>query len=59
MSLNVYRQIPRKICAPENCRMVEGPETCTESVSESTIQQPQELCDLQPQQHCREGPQET
>lgn len=46
-------KIPRKICAPENCRVVEGPEVCTESVSDGFIEEPVELCDLQPQQHCR------
>ncbi len=33
--------------------MVEGPEHCEESVSESVVDYPVELCSLQPQQHCR------
>jgi len=45
-------KIPRKICAPDNCRVEEGPEDCSETSDESTIEQPIELCDLQPQKHC-------
>jgi len=45
-------KIPRKICAPDNCRVVEGPEECQEQTDESTIEHPVELCDLQPQKHC-------
>lgn len=43
---------PRKICAPDNCRVEEGPETCKEDSKESLVQKPVELCDLQPQKHC-------
>ena len=45
-------KIPRKICAPDNCRVEEGPEDCQETSDQSTIEQPIELCDLQPQKHC-------
>lgn len=45
-------KIPRKICAPDNCRVEEGPEDCRETTDQSTIEQPIELCDLQPQKHC-------
>ena len=45
-------KIPRKICAPDTCRVVEGPERCEESVHQSTLDEPIELCDLQPQKHC-------
>ena len=33
--------------------MVSGPEHCSEKNIVSTVQKPTELCDLQPQQHCR------
>ena len=42
----------RKICAPDNCRVVEGPEDCSESTTESLVQHPKELCELAPQKHC-------
>jgi len=44
---------PRKICAPDNCNMVQGPEDCRDKVMVSTIQKPEEHCNLQPQRHCR------
>ena len=47
------KKVPRKICAPDNCRMVSGPQECSEKNIVSTVQKPTELCDLQPQQHCR------
>ena len=45
-------KIPRKICAPDNCRVVEDIERCDEHYEQSVIEQPVELCDLQPQKHC-------
>jgi len=45
-------KIPRKICAPDNCRVVEDFERCDEFNEQSLIEQPVELCDLQPQKHC-------
>jgi hypothetical protein len=47
------KKVPRKICAPDNCRMVPGAEECNSKMLMSTVQKPTELCDLQPQQHCR------
>ena len=47
------KKVPRKICAPDNCRMVPGPEQCNQKMMVSTIQKPSEVCDLQPQTHCR------
>ena len=47
------KKVPRKICAPDNCRMVSGPQECSQKNIVSTVQKPTELCDLQPQQHCR------
>jgi hypothetical protein len=47
------KKVPRKICAPDNCKMVPGKEVCNEKMMVSTIQQPSEVCDLQPQTHCR------
>ena len=47
------KKVPRKICAPDNCRMVAGPEQCNKKMMVSTIQKPSEVCDLQPQTHCR------
>ena len=45
-------KIPRKICAPDNCRVVEDAEKCEISTDQSTIEEPIEICDLQPQKHC-------
>ena len=33
--------------------MVAGPEECHEKLMVSTIEKPSEVCDLQPQRHCR------
>jgi len=41
------KKVPRKICAPDNCRMVAGPEECHDKVLVSTVQKPTEICDLQ------------
>ena len=47
------KKVPKKICAPDNCKMVPGEEACHEKNLVSTIQSPSEICDLQPQRHCR------
>jgi len=47
------QKMPRKICAPDNCNMVQGPENCRDKTMISTIQKPEEHCELQPQRHCR------
>ncbi len=44
---------PKKICAPDFCKMVEGPEECHDKTLSSTIVKPVEACDLQPSTHCR------
>ena len=44
---------PRKICAPDYCTVVEGPEECHDKTLTSTIVKPEEACDLQPSTHCR------
>lgn len=45
--------VPRKICAPETCRVVEGEEVCEEKLTEATIEQPEETCHMEPEQECR------
>jgi len=47
------QKMPRKICAPDNCNMVQGPEDCRDKTMVSTIQKPEEHCELQPQRNCR------
>jgi hypothetical protein len=47
------KKVPKKICAPDNCKMIPGPEECHEKTMVSTIEKPSEICDLQPQRHCR------
>jgi hypothetical protein len=47
------KKVPKKICAPDNCKMVPGVEKCNSKMLVSTIQSPSEICDLQPQKHCR------
>jgi len=46
------QKMPKKICAPDNCNMVQGPEDCRDKTMVSTIQKPMEHCELQPQRHC-------
>ena len=52
VSVTFCDKIPRKICAPDNCRVVEDSEQCQDNSEQSTIEEPIELCDLQPQKHC-------
>ena len=52
ISVTFCDKLPRKICAPDNCRVVEGAEKCEHKTEQSTIEEPIELCDLQPQKHC-------
>ena len=47
------KKVPRKICAPDNCKIIPGVEECHDKMLVSTVQKPTEICDLQPQQHCR------
>lgn len=46
-------KMPRKICAPDNCKMEPGEEICHDKTLQSTVQKPEEVCDLQPSTHCR------
>jgi len=46
-------KIPKKICAPDHCAMVEGPEVCHDKTIYSTIMKPEETCDLQPTTDCQ------
>ncbi len=36
-------KVPRKICAPDNCKMMPGQEECSEKMLISTVQKPTEL----------------
>merc|ERR1711982_321399 len=42
-----------KICAPDHCAMVEGPEVCHDKNIYSTMMKPEEFCDLQPTTDCQ------
>merc|ERR1739844_467855 len=44
---------PKEICAPDNCKIVQGKPICHDKVLTSTSLKPVELCDLQPQKTCR------
>jgi len=46
-------QVPKKICAPDHCRYVAGPEECRDKTIPSSMVQPEESCDLQPATDCR------
>jgi len=46
-------KIPKKICAPDHCAMVEGPEVCHDKNIYSTMMKPEETCDLQPTTDCQ------
>lgn len=45
-------KIPRKICAPDYCKMVPGNEECHDKTISSTVVRPEEVCDLQPSTQC-------
>ena len=53
LAVTFCHKTPRKICAPDNCRIEEDFERCTEKTVQSITEYPTELCDLQPQKHCR------
>ena len=38
---------------PLHCFLLQGPESCRDKMMVSTIQKPEEHCELQPQRHCR------
>ena len=46
LAVTFCEKMPRKICAPDNCRVVEGFETCEEETVPSVFEHPTELCDL-------------
>lgn len=52
LAVTFCEKFPRKICAPDNCKVVEGFEQCEEETVASVFETPTELCDLQPQKHC-------
>merc|ERR1711935_376513 len=37
---------PRKICAPDYCEVIEGPEECHDKTLTSTVKKPKEVCHL-------------
>ena len=43
------RQVERKICAEENCRVEEGEEECQLEDVENTVMVPEETCTLDPE----------
>lgn len=46
-------QVERKICAEDNCSLVEGEEVCEDEVVESTVSVPEESCAMDPETVCR------
>ena len=46
-------QVKRKICAEDNCRVVEGAEECHDKVVETTVEQPLETCSMSPEEECK------
>jgi len=46
-------KVPKKICAPDNCKMVPGEEECHDKTIVSTLMKPAEICDLQPTTDCQ------
>lgn len=51
-STRCYKK-PKEICAPDNCRVVEGEKQCHQKVMTSTTLKPVEICDIQPHRQCR------
>jgi len=46
-------QEERRICAEDNCVLVEGEEQCQEFLVENTLDVPDEICSLEPSSECR------
>ena len=46
-------QVRRKICAEDNCRVVEGEEECHDKVVASSIDIPEETCNMTPEEECK------
>jgi len=46
------RKIPRQVCIPNNCEMVQGEEVCRDEDKVQIQNVPQEECELQPEENC-------
>ena len=46
------RKIPREVCVPNNCAMVQGDEICRDENRMLVQNVPQEECELQPEENC-------
>jgi len=46
------RKIPRQVCIPNNCQMVQGEEICRDEDKVQIQNVPQEECELQPEENC-------
>ena len=46
------RKIPREVCVPNNCAMVQGEEICRDENRMLVQNVPQEECELQPEENC-------
>lgn len=46
------RKIPREVCVPNNCAMVQGEQICRDEVRMQVQSVPQEECELQPEENC-------
>jgi len=46
-------KVPKKICAPDHCSFIPGPEECHDKTIPSTMVKPEEMCDLQPATDCQ------
>lgn len=47
------RKVPRQVCIPNNCQMVQGEEVCRDEDKVQIQNVPQEECALQPEENCR------
>jgi len=46
------KNVPRKVCVPNNCQMVKGDEICRDEQRVKIQKVPEEQCDLQPERNC-------
>jgi len=48
------RKEPRELCAPGDCPLEEGPVVCAQKMKTVVVDTPEERCDLEPQQVCKQ-----
>ena len=46
------RKIPREVCIPDNCQMLQGEQICADEKRTLIQNEPEEECEIQPEENC-------